>query len=104
LMAHNPTYNSPRTPLRVSLSEDGGDSWPYWVDVETNLAGRYDYPYMIQASDGIIHLGYSHNNKSTMRHIMFDEDYVRSAQFLFSDERYSTATFENGTFTISADE
>jgi|GEM_PF-130075 len=104
LMAHNPTFNSPRTPLRVSLSEDGGDSWPYWVDVETNLAGRYDYPYMIQASDGIIHLGYSHNNKSTMRHIMFDEDYVRSAQFLFSDERYSTATFENGTFTISADE
>jgi len=104
LMAHNPTVNSPRTPLRLSLSEDGGETWPYWVDVETDLEGRYDYPYLIQASDGMIHLGYSHNNKSTMRHIIFDEDYVRSGQFLFSDERYSTATFENGTLVISADE
>lgn len=102
LMAHNPTPNSPRTPLRLSLSEDGGKTWPHWVDVETNLEGRYDYPYVIQASDGMIHLGYSHANKSTMRHIMFDEDYVRSGQFLFSDERNSITTFENGTLTISA--
>ncbi len=100
LMAHNPTPNSPRTPLRLSLSRDEGETWPWWVDVETNLEGRYDYPYLLQASDGNIHLGYSHNNKETMRHIVFDEDYVKSGQFLFSYEWYSTGRFENGKFQI----
>ncbi len=104
IKAHNPTVHAPRTPLRVSLSEDGGESWPYWVDVETNLEGRYDYPYLIQSKDGMIHLGYSHNNKETMRHIVFDEDYVRSGQFLFSDERYSTATFKDGVFRIKTND
>ncbi len=101
LMAHNPTPTSPRTPMRLSLSEDGGETWPYWVEVETQLDGRHDYPYLFQASDGRIHLGYSHNDKSNMRHVVFDEDYVRSGQFLFSDPSYSIATFEDGEFTIT---
>jgi predicted neuraminidase len=101
LKAYNPTVNAPRTPLRLSLSEDHGETWPYWVDVETNLERRYDYPYLIQARDGRIHLGYSHNNKETIRHIVFDEDYVRSGQFLFSDEGNSVAVFKDGKFTIT---
>ncbi|MEX2403951.1 MAG: exo-alpha-sialidase [Balneolales bacterium] len=100
VMAHNPTSQSPRTPLRLSLSTDDGETWPYWVDVETNLESRYDYPYLVQASDGKIHLGYTHNNKASMRHIVFDEDYVKSGQFLFSDEGYNITRFEDGELKI----
>ncbi len=101
LMAHNPTPTAPRTPLRLSLSEDGGATWPYWIDVETDLEARHDYPYLIQGAGGRIHLGYSHDNKTNMRHVVFDEAYVRSGQFLFSDPAHTFARFEDGAFTVT---
>lgn len=100
LMAHNPTSHAPRSPLRLSISEDGGETWPWWVDVETDLEGRFDYPYLIQADNGTIHLGYTHNNKRTMRHIELDEEFIRSGQFLFSEDQYSSATYKESTLTI----
>lgn len=48
----------------------------------------------------MIHLGYTHNNKTTMRHIVLDEEYIRSGQFLFSEGRFSSAMYENGTLTV----
>lgn len=100
VMAHNPTNKTPRTPLRLSLSMDNGATWPYWVDVETNLESRFDYPYLMLGRNGRIHMGYTHNNKESMRHIVFDEDYVKSGQFLFSDERFNTAGYRNGKYEI----
>src|SRR5690625_1420168 len=92
LMAHNPTSHAPRSPLRLSISEDGGETWPWWVDVETDLEGRFDYPYLIQADNGTIHLGYTHNNKRTKRHSEVYEQVSTCCQFVVSEDQFSSAT------------
>ncbi|MFI0366635.1 exo-alpha-sialidase [Actinomadura sp. 1N219] len=75
-----------RSPMRVLLSEDGGGTWPYSVDVETNRDDRYQYPYLWQSKDGYIHLGYTHTRLTkNMRSVTFNEEFVRSGPDIVSD-------------------
>jgi hypothetical protein len=48
-----------RARLAVTLSEDEGRTWKWSRHLERHAAGRYHYPAVIQARDGLIHVVYS---------------------------------------------
>lgn len=95
VVAHNPS-TSARTPLRLALSSDGGLTWPHEVLVETDVTSRYDYPYVLETSDGFVHLGYTHNNKQNMRHVVFTEEFIRTGADLPSDPSFTRTEYRNG--------
>jgi len=49
---------SARTPLSVSVSNDGGKTWRKMLDLETEFA-EFSYPSVIESSDGDIHIVYT---------------------------------------------
>ncbi len=49
---------SVRTPLSVSVSNDGGKTWRKMLDLETEFA-EFSYPSVIESSDGDIHIVYT---------------------------------------------
>jgi len=51
----------PRWPLNLAVSEDGGDTWNSFLELESK-PGVYAYPAIIQASNGSIHVAYAHNS------------------------------------------
>lgn len=73
LLAFNDSTNR-RTPLKIAASEDEGKTWPIQKAVET-AEGTYDYPALIESSDGLIHLTYSYNHL-TIKHVTFDEAWL----------------------------
>lgn len=74
LLVYNDSLTA-RTPLTAALSRDGGKTWP----VKKNLAtGKtdYAYPYMIQSKDGLIHLVFTSDRRSVVRHMTFQESFI----------------------------
>ncbi len=61
-----------RSPLRAVLSDDGGKTWPRQLDIAGG-DGSYAYPTAIQTSDGVIHLTYTSDERTTIRHATFVE-------------------------------
>ncbi|MCS7025077.1 MAG: exo-alpha-sialidase [Bryobacteraceae bacterium] len=62
-----------RTPLTVALSTDQDRSYPY----RKNLAegpGDFAYPTAIQTADGKIHVVYTSDRRSVIRHAVFTEE------------------------------
>ncbi|GAA0770476.1 sialidase family protein [Brevundimonas olei] len=71
--AHGPDRpgRGPRYPLNVGLSEDGL-SWRKVLTLETQpLPHGYAYPAVFQASDGLIHVTYTHD-RTRIRHVVLD--------------------------------
>jgi predicted neuraminidase len=78
-----------RYPVTIAISEDNGLTWPYRRHIETgdNYCGdlnkkanrRYEYPYLIQAKDGLIHIAYSYGNRESIKHIAITENWVKGA-------------------------
>jgi len=71
--AHDPDRpgRGPRYPLNVGLSEDGL-SWRKILTLETQpLPHGYAYPAVVQASDGLIHVTYTHD-RTRIRHVVLD--------------------------------
>lgn len=66
----------PRTPLRVSVSFNQGESWEKINDLE-DKPGEYSYPSIIQGEDGRIHVVYTYNRKK-IKHVVFEEKIDRS--------------------------
>ncbi|MEW6200782.1 MAG: sialidase family protein [bacterium] len=66
-----------RTPLNVALSEDGGESWKHKKTLESSYE-EFSYPYMIQDSDGIIHITYTSNNRNFIKHAEFNEAWLKT--------------------------
>jgi predicted neuraminidase len=75
VLAFNDATNK-RTPLKIALSQDEGETWPVQKAVET-AEGAYDYPAIIQSNDGLIHLTYSYNHL-TIKHVTFDEEWIQT--------------------------
>lgn len=72
LFLYNDSPDS-RTPLRAALSTDGGKTWPH----RRNLAegpGDFAYPTAIQTKDGRIHVTFTSDERSVIRHAVFGED------------------------------
>lgn len=84
LLAYNPS-SSDRTPLTLAMSEDGGQTWPYEVNVETTPESDFSYPFLWQASDRSLHMGYALRSNGAMGHLVFNEEFVRSGPDLASD-------------------
>ena len=66
-----------RTPLRMALSLDGGKSFPY----QKNLVegpGSFSYPTAIQTRDGKIHVTYTSDERTTIRHATLEERDLRN--------------------------
>lgn len=74
LSIFNPTKRG-RSPLRVALSDDDGEHWNVWRDIE-NEPGEFSYPTAVQTPDGLIHALYTWHRK-TITHVRFDEAWVR---------------------------
>lgn len=76
-----------RCPVAVAISEDNGKTWPYIRLVEMgngyigeenkNKNSRYEYPVMMQATDGSIHIAYSFNNRRCVKYVVVTEDWIR---------------------------
>jgi predicted neuraminidase len=71
VLACNPVREG-RTPLSLLTSSDNGETWPWRSDLETE-PGEYSYPSIIQASDGRIHVVYTHL-RTQIRHAVLEMD------------------------------
>ena len=75
-MIYNDKESSPRDRLAVSISPDGGRTWRWTRHLENRPGERFDYPSIIQARDGTLHVTYSYNLK-TIKHVHFDEAWIQ---------------------------
>jgi predicted neuraminidase len=86
--AREAIWGTPRAPMSLALSEDGGRSWPFRRDVETGdghcltnnskdgLNRELSYPSVTQTADGALHLAYTHWRRA-IRHVRLDADWVK---------------------------
>lgn len=79
LIVYNPTAHRPdepkgnRYPLAVAISDDGL-AWHRVVTLETEpCKAGYAYPAVIQASDGLVHITYTHN-RQFIKHVVLDPE------------------------------
>lgn len=75
-----------RCPVTVALSEDGGKTFPLIRNIErgegyvgeenrgSNL--QYEYPYIMQAADGMLHLAYAYRTRKGIKWVTFREEDV----------------------------
>eukprot|EP00899_Mesostigma_viride_P024868 jgi/Mesvir1/5566/Mv15588-RA.1 len=82
-----------RLPLTISLSEDGGRTWPHSRDLESletlplerflEPAAMY-HPAILQTPDGKIHVTYTYDSQ-TIKYVEIDEEWIKTdALDLFS--------------------
>ncbi len=79
VMVYNNKERDPRDRLAVSISTDDGQTWPWTRHLENIPDTRFDYPSVIQAIDGSLHVTYSDNLK-TIKHAHFNEEWIQAAQ------------------------
>ena len=78
-MVYNNKEKKPRDDLSISISEDGGETWKWTRSIENETGGRYDYPSVIQAKDGTIHVSYGYN-LDTIKYAHFNVEWVKEKQ------------------------
>lgn len=74
-----------RTPLTISISEDRGETWPYFRNVqmadleykETEIG--YSYPSIIATRDGKIHLAFSYLRQG-IKYVCLTEQWIKEGQ------------------------
>jgi predicted neuraminidase len=69
---------SERTPLTAALSVDGGRTWPYRRNIGEQRRQSYAYPFATQSADGNIHVVYTSDNRTTIHHAVFDEEWIKN--------------------------
>jgi predicted neuraminidase len=79
-----------RCPVTIAISCDKGTSWPYRRIVENGEGfigplndinnRRYEYPVIMQGSDGIIHVAYTWGSRKNIKYVSIDEDWIRGKQ------------------------
>jgi hypothetical protein len=77
VMVYNDKESGDRDQLAVSISHDRGETWPYTRHLENTPQSRFDYPSVIQALDGSIHVTYSYNLQ-TIKHVRLNEEWVEA--------------------------
>ena len=75
-----------RCPVAVALSEDGGLTFPLirWMERGEGFMGeenktnnrQYEYPFLMQGRDGLIHLAYAANTRQGVKYVRFREEDV----------------------------
>lgn len=81
-------WGTPRSPMTLAISEDGGKTWPYRRNLEvgdgycmTNnsqlqLNREYSYPSIKQTADGTLHIAYTYF-RQRIKYVRVAEDWVR---------------------------
>ncbi len=64
-----------RVPLSLAYSLNGRDFKKIW-DFETTRGAAFSYPALTRASDGSYHLTYSHDRRSTIKHVRFSQQWL----------------------------
>ncbi len=76
VVVYNDQTGRERDRLAISLSTDEGRTWSARRQLVHAPGERFDYPSIIQARDGTLHVTFSDNLK-TIRHMSFSEAWVR---------------------------
>lgn len=74
LVAYNDSTEK-RDTLSLALSKDEGRSWQQISNLENDPYKSFSYPYLIQSSDGIVHLAYTWNS-TLIKMISFNEEWI----------------------------
>lgn len=79
-----------RCPVAVALSEDGGKTFPLirWMERGEGFMGeenrtnnqQYEYPYLMQSTDGALHLAYAAHTRKGIKYMRFAEADVMGAK------------------------
>ncbi|WP_020680534.1 sialidase family protein [Marinobacterium rhizophilum] len=81
-------WGTPRAPMSIALSSDGGRSWQYKRDImrgdgycmtnnsERKLNREFSYPSVTQAADGRIHVAFTYH-RQFIRHFVLDEAWIK---------------------------
>ena len=81
-------WGTPRAPMTLAISEDGGRTWPYKRNLETGdgycmsnnsklqINREYSYPSIKQTPDGMLHIAYTHF-RQCIKYVRVAEDWVR---------------------------
>ena len=79
-----------RCPVAVALSEDGGLTFPLirWMERGEGFIGeenktnnkQYEYPYLMQSTNGRLHLTYAAYTRKCIKYISFNEEDVLGAK------------------------
>lgn len=87
-----------RAPVTVAISEDDGVTWNYRRIVEEaegycgrlNSANnlRYEYPVMMQGSDGELHIAYTSGTRRCIKYVCVNEPWVRGNKELDEGMKY----------------
>ncbi|MBI4666412.1 MAG: exo-alpha-sialidase [Nitrospinae bacterium] len=80
LLAYNHSRKG-RNPLSLAVSTDNGRRFRKITDLESkpgDTEASFDYPAMIRAADGTIHLIWTHDNRATLKHARFNVEWLRS--------------------------
>jgi len=72
VLVYNPAisgkeWSNGRSKLNVAVSADG-KKWKDLLKLEDEQSGEFSYPAVIQSSDGLVHIVYTHNRK-TIKHV-----------------------------------
>jgi len=82
-------WGTPRAPMTIAVSEDGGQTWPTMKDIEvgdgycmTNnskekLNREYSYPSIKQTPDGRIHITFTYF-RQTIKYVCVSEEWVKA--------------------------
>ncbi|HUC93281.1 MAG TPA: sialidase family protein [Paenibacillus sp.] len=75
-----------RFPVSIALSEDEGRTWPYIRQIEQgdgftgeenkHLNRTYEYPWLLQTRDGLLHAAYAYGNRQAMKHVVLTEQWI----------------------------
>ncbi len=75
-----------RCPVAIALSEDGGKTFPMIRNIELGQGyvgeenrtnnKQYEYPFLMQSSDGMLHLAYAYHDRQGVKYVTLSEESV----------------------------
>ncbi len=74
LFVYNNSAND-RTPLTAAISTDGGKSFPHKRNVAEG-PGDFAYPSAVESQDGLIHITYTSDERTVIRHATLREEAI----------------------------
>lgn len=77
-MVYNDKEVDPRDRLAISISTDEGATWQWTRRIIDEPNARFDYPSVIQARDGSLHVTFS-DKLATIKHVRFNEEWIQQA-------------------------
>lgn len=81
-------WGTPRAPMTVAISEDGGETWPYIKNLQigdgyclsnnsTEQKNReFSYPTIVQSIDGKIHIAFTYF-RQTIKYIQLNKEWIK---------------------------